>query len=344
MKKIISLTILLVFISNNIYLTNAQKTTYSCDSQEIKYDYVDDDKNWIIKYNIINNDEYKYLDVYVNPLSKDFSWYQEMMKNKNIASLEFADTNKQYLVWNWKKYETYDYVWWEDYWIYLFFSSDKSSVSYISWDYSKKEMFVIKDWVKQQSYLSISRILNYAPNSNTLVYDAINKDYKKVININWDEILDYQFDNYPNLYYSKDWKYLYAIWDISGKNNLVTCDISNNSINNNKETQTVNNISDIKTTKQEITPIKNKEIEVRSIEEKPKTITYKLSSKEKEAINIVADKIDKMGVYKRKIYLIQLNQLLNKFEKWSKKYEIVNWVLNRLDVLWLEHFNNLLNN
>jgi hypothetical protein len=44
-------------------------------------------------------------------------------------------------------------------------------------------MFVIKDGIKQQSYLAISKILNYAPNSNLLVYDAINKNSKKIINI-----------------------------------------------------------------------------------------------------------------------------------------------------------------
>jgi hypothetical protein len=44
MKKIISLTILLTLLSNNIYLTNAQNTTYNCNSQEIN-EYIDDNEN-----------------------------------------------------------------------------------------------------------------------------------------------------------------------------------------------------------------------------------------------------------------------------------------------------------
>ena len=280
MKRIIISLLMTTFLLNSIQV-NADNVKYNCNITEIT-DFSED--NWILKFKQANDSNLQTREIYINPLSKDFSWYKEMMKNKNIASLEFADTNKQYLVWNWKKYETYDYVWWEDFWIYLFFSNDKSSVSYIAWNTSTKEIFVIRDWVKQQSYLSISRILNYSPNSNTLVYDAINKDHKKVININWDEILDYQFDNYPNLYYSKDWKYLYAIWDISEKNNLITCELNNSN-----------------TQKQ----------------------VYELNIKEKTAINLLWKKLNKYSESKKTEYKKVLNSYLNQFEIWSRKYQII---------------------
>lgn len=55
---------------------------------------------------------------------------------------------------------------------------------------------------------------------------------------------------------------------------------------------------------------------------------YQLNEKEKNAVNIVASKINKMSNIKNNKYKNLLNQYLSKFEYWSRKYEIVKGVLN----------------
>jgi hypothetical protein len=115
----------------------------------------------------------------------------------------------------------------------MFFSNNKSSVSYIAKDYDNTPI-IVKDWKKISSFSYNTPLLQYSPkqNSNLLLYT----DWSWLISINSDKIEKYKYDDYPSVSFSKDWNKIYAFWERNNKSYLLTCDISDY-----KEDKIVNN-------------------------------------------------------------------------------------------------------
>jgi len=268
---------------------------------------------------------------YAYIVSNPDTWVTWIYKNNELVNIDLT------YLWNDSKY----WLWYENASIYFSLDSKDFYFTWFKWE----EYMIFKNW------WNIDFFPQFFEWKNWLWFEM---DY-----LSWGIMKSYYLFN-SEKYLSKylmvnilknDWKNVNFFWiDEKYKTYNVSCVLKNDLTKNTSklETQTTSKETEVKSvdkkSKEEISVITNKETEVKSVEEKSKTETYKLSSKEKEAIKIVANKISKSWVWKKSKYLIKLNQLLEKLEKWSRKYEIINWVLYELDSIWLENFGNMLNN
>lgn len=257
-------------------------------------------------------------DLFFSPNWENYAFTKSALNNDKM---KFGIYKNWELLTNELAYLEYDLFFWLN-------SSDFYYYGFTNNDENKKLFF--KNWEKINN---LPYIMNFWKWLWFIVKDLNNTENK------WNSYFIYNDKEYQSDYnivanLKNDWKNVnFVWWKTNQKLYNVSCVLKNSLETKIKEES-----------KEKTSTVTNKETEVKSVDEKYNTTTYKLSSKEKEAIKIVANKISKSWVLKKNKYVIQLNQLLNKLEKWSRKYEIINWVLYELDSIWLENFGNMLNN